>query len=82
MKDLNSMEYHKFFKAHDIDDTTTDIVYVGKIHPNGAWLIQKIDQTSGVQIRYANYKNNTSYTDYASAWTAKASLDYVTIDLL
>lgn len=82
MKDLNHLEFYKFYKTCDIDDDTTNILYVGKIHPNGDWLIQKVDQTDNIQIRYASYKNNTSYTDYASAWVARASLEYTTPDLL
>ena len=80
MKDLNHLEFYKFYKTHDTNDNTTDILYVGKIHPNGDWLIQKVDSTSNLQIRYASHKNNTEYEDYASAWAAKTSLTYSTID--
>jgi len=82
MKDLNSMEYYKFFKAADIDESSSTVTYVGKVHPNGNWMVQKIDTSSGTQIRYASYKNNNTYDDYTSAWTARASLDYTTLDLI
>jgi len=82
MKDLNSMEYYKFFKTADIETASATITYVGKVHPNGDWMLQKIDTTSGIQIRYASVKNNTAYTTYASAWAARASLEYTTLDLI
>jgi hypothetical protein len=52
------------------------ITYVGIENANAEWTIKKLDETSGLSIRYATVDNNGGYTTYSSAWTARASLSY------
>ena len=52
-------------------------MYVGYERPNGKWLIVKYDlNSSWNRGRYASEVNNSSYTDYTSAWNNKNSLTY------
>lgn len=52
------------------------ITYVGIENAHAEWIIKKLDETSGLSIRYATVDNNGGYTTYSSAWTARASLSY------
>lgn len=63
--------------TRDIDSSST-ITYIGKKLNPIQYSILKIDETSNpTTFRYATNANNASYTDYASAWAARASLSYV-----
>lgn len=64
------------FMAHDVDEPSSTLTYVGKVRKDGTWVIMKIDTASGTAIRYAGSKNNSSYSDYASAWNDRDSLTY------
>jgi hypothetical protein len=50
-------------------------VYVGKVRADGTWLMEKFSPASGVKT-YANRSNNAGTSDYATAWTNKATLTY------
>lgn len=52
------------------------VTYVGIENANAEWIIKKIDETSGISIRYATIANNGGYSTYTDAWTARASLTY------
>lgn len=54
------------------------LTYVGKESPAGAWLVQRIDATSGLVVRYASVANNASVATYAAAWAGRAGLTYGT----
>lgn len=49
------------------------LTYVGKESAAGAWLVQRIDATIGLVVRYASVVNNATVTTYAAAWTARAT---------
>lgn len=64
--------------------TTNDVevlnanTYLGQEHLNGEWRVIKITP-SGVQSsaqQYATVGNNGGTTDYSTAWTNRASLNY------
>jgi hypothetical protein len=71
------------YKTQEVDDASP-ITYVGKKNArSGAWLIERIvDTGADSAIRYANESNNISYTTFASAWSARASLVYAEINTL
>jgi len=58
---------------NDLENATP--LYQGKSDINANWLVIEYDQTAGT-INYANIGNNPTYTDYNSAWAARASLVY------
>lgn len=60
----------------DITLTVSSIQYFGYQDSDGAWMIAKHDKTSGDNMRFATVSNNSSYSDYTSAWTNRASLTY------
>lgn len=53
-----------------------DITYVGIEDANAVWILKKIDESSGIAIRYATVSNNPTKITYSEAWTARASLTY------
>lgn len=60
-----------------LDEITSGTdTYVGYEIVSGGWLIKYIDTSTGTVIRFASQKNNTSTTDYSTAWTNRASLTY------
>jgi len=62
------------FSTNDLAEAAP-LTYIGK--SNGTdWEVQRIDETSGLAIRYANIENNPSVLTYADAWAARASLAY------
>lgn len=54
------------------------LTYVGKESPAGEWLVQRIDATSGLEIRYAAVANNPAVLSYAEAWADRAGLTFGT----
>ena len=58
---------------NDLENATP--LYQGKSDINSNWLVIEYDQTTGT-IRYANLGNNATYTTYATAWAARATLVY------
>jgi hypothetical protein len=61
------------YALNDLDGT--DPLYIGKATFDGVWLLQKYSTAAGT-MRYANLSNNATYTTYAAAWAARASLTY------
>ena len=64
------------FATSDIDEASNTVTYIGKMDADGAWMIVKIDSSSGTSFTYATITNNPTYTTYSDAWTARASLTY------
>jgi len=62
--------------TNNIDEVSSTLTYVGKEDKDGAWVIQKIDTSSGTSITYATQTNNPTYDNYSDAWTNRASLTY------
>jgi hypothetical protein len=59
-----------------------DPLYVGKVSDvNRVWLIQRFSTTTGV-MGYANALNNPTYTNYATAWTNRATLTYSPFEVM
>ena len=60
-----------------VDDTTTDnVTYLGKAaigseSGESVWQIQKIDETNGIVIKWANGNDN-----FVNIWDARTSLTY------
>jgi len=65
------------YGTNDIEETGS-VTYIGKEDPSGDWYIQKIDTSTGTQIRYATASNNGAVSDYTAAWTDRAGLTYGT----
>ncbi len=72
----------KDYITHDLDEASSPITYIGKLNNAGDWLLVKMDETSELDLTYANISNNISYTTYATAWAARASLTYEDLDQL
>lgn len=60
----------------DASVKASSITYIGKEKEDGSWLINKLDETTGVVSRYAGIQNNPTQTTYTAAWTNKATLTY------
>lgn len=71
----------KSFYTNDIDESVTDITYVGKENETGKWFVMKIDE-SGVttECKYASQTNNATVSVYSVGWTNRATLTYGTYD--
>ena len=63
---------------NDSSTVTDNISYRGLEDSTGDWIIEKLDETSGVSRRFATKLNNAAIADYDEAWTGKADLDYDT----
>lgn len=60
---------------HDLDEEGVT-TYIGK-GAAGFWMIsQLIESGKDLTMRYANIKNNSSYSTYSAAWTNRATLNY------
>jgi hypothetical protein len=64
------------FETNDVEKVSNTFTYNGQEDKSGTWCIQSIDSSSGASLRYATILNNPSYTNYAAAWAARASLTY------
>jgi hypothetical protein len=64
------------FETNDVDKVSSTLLYNGLEDKNGVWVIEKVDSTSGVSLRYATHANNSSYNDYLTAWANRATLTY------
>lgn len=69
------------YKTNDLD-TEGDTQYIGQAIPGSdIWMVIRVVTTgSDLTVTYANVSNNASYTMYATAWAARASLSYGIID--
>ena len=61
--------------VNDIDEVGA-ITYIGIEDANATWIIKKLDETSGISIRYATIGNNPTQSTYTDAWTNRATLTY------
>jgi hypothetical protein len=52
------------------------ITYIGSENADGDWLINKVDETSGIVSGWASEVNNPTVTTYTAAWTDRATLTY------
>lgn len=50
-------------------------MYIGKVLPDGRWLLQRFVEATGV-MTYANASNNAATPDYTTAWADRAALTY------
>lgn len=66
------------YATSDIDEASATVTYIGKMDADGAWMVMKIDSSSGTAFTYATELNNATVTSYADAWTARATLTYGT----
>jgi hypothetical protein len=64
------------YATSDIDEASATVTYIGKMNADGAWMVQKIDTTSGTAFTYATELNNATVTSYSDAWTGRAGLTY------
>lgn len=66
------------FEASDQDQSNATYYYFGFLTQDGNWIIQRFDMSSSniILYRYATVNNNTGFTKYSDAWTARASLNY------
>ena len=55
-----------------------DVTYLGMEDAEGDWIIQKIDNTSGITRRFGTKLNNPTYSSYSLAWTDRLTLTYGT----
>lgn len=65
------------YGVNDVAEVGT-VTYVGKEAAGGTWIVQKIDATTGLVIRYATVGNNAAVADYAAAWAGRLALTYGT----
>ena len=69
------------YADQDIDQGAT-LQYVGSSKMDGTWLVKKIDESTGTEIRFANVSNNATKTTYTAAWTDRVTLNYDLIENL
>ena len=70
------------YKTQDVDEVS-NVTYVGKLAPNGKYLIEKITDNSGdLVILYANLSNNPTQFTYSNAWGNRITLTYNLISSL
>ena len=81
--EINNYDMFANYRVHDTDEDGLTL-YVGKIKAtDGAYLIERYVETSGdYAVSYANSSNNVSYSTFSSAWAARTTLSYATIDSL
>ena len=66
--------YDSAYAVSDLEEAAT--TYIGKMTDKGIWQVQKYIPATGV-FSYANRSVNPTVLDYASAWPARATLNYV-----
>jgi hypothetical protein len=71
--------YQEDYSVNNVENAAT--TYIGKVTPNGRWLIQRYVDATGV-FDYANLSNNTGTTSYGVAWTNRATLTYAAYETL
>lgn len=76
------------YATQDVDEFTTGNggYYIGKLKPDGKWLLLKVTKTSATEddyeIDYANVSNNGGYSTYAIAWANRTVISYTNLDNL
>lgn len=73
---VNVVTGNSEYVTNDIEEASATITYIGAENLAGSWYVKKIDTSSGTVFGHASVKNNSSYSTYDSAWTARASLTY------
>lgn len=64
------------YKTQEVDEVS-NVTYVGKLTPNGKYLIEKITDNSGdLIIQFANISNNPTQFTYSNAWGNRITLTY------
>jgi hypothetical protein len=66
------------YATSDIDEASATVTYIGKMDADGAWMVMKIDTSSGTAFTYATIKNNVTLTTYALGWAGRATNTYGT----
>lgn len=64
------------FQTNNLDEATATVTYIGKERVDGAWLVMKMDTSSGIALTYATVVNNAAILSYAAAWAARATLTF------
>ena len=65
----NALGEYQMNDKEDVDKIT----YIGMEDSTGDWIIQKLDQTSGISRRFGTKLNNPTVTSYGDAWDARAT---------
>lgn len=60
--------------------TVGAVTYIGYTANDQTWMVERIDTTAGVEVRYATLGNNPAYITYPQAWAARATMTYNTFD--
>ena len=64
------------YETNDVDKVSSLFLYNGLEDRDGSWVIETVDSSSGVSLRYATQMNNPTYTNYTDAWANRATLTY------
>ncbi len=69
---------NRTFEVSDQDTSDATYQYFGYLTQDSQWVIQRFDLSvaNAIAYRYATITNNTGYSTYAAAYTARASLTY------
>lgn len=75
MSALSGVSYIAFngYAVNNIEDAVP--TYIGKVKPDGTWLLQRYNSSTGV-MDYANLSTNSGVTSYNAAWADRAALTY------
>lgn len=73
---IESYDMFANYKTQEVDEVS-NVTYVGKLTPNGKYLIEKITDNSGdLIIQFANISNNPTQFTYSNAWGNRITLTY------
>ena len=61
------------FVTNHLEEATATVTYIGKQRLDAAWLVVKLDTTTGIVMTYASIVNNATVLTYAAAWAARAT---------
>lgn len=77
-RDKNSLEYKRLRQVNNFNEDDETYTYVGFEHPDGEWMIMRIDKTTGMIFTYATSALNDTIPngEYPTAWTNKETLSY------
>jgi len=65
------------YGTNNVDKNANGVVYEGLEDCDGNWQVVAISQSGNVTSnRYANIRNNTTYTNYTDAWDNRLTLTY------
>ena len=66
------------YGTNDIEEASPTTPYIGKETAGGAWLIVRVDTSTGTSFRFATAQNNAGLTSYSEAWANRAIATYGT----